>query len=124
MTLLTNITIEPKAHARPRLPEAINTTFVPTKLSEAEIHHFKYERIMDTQRAMEMLFMRAFERRDAAEVQMRQQAASYSRTLACGLLAAGHQPPPRLLPHPAPFAALVRRGTAEEQMQLQVEAYT
>jgi len=41
-------TIEPNAHARPRLPEAINTTFVPTKLSEAEIHHFKYERIMDT----------------------------------------------------------------------------
>jgi len=73
---------------------------------------------------METLFMRAFERRDAAEAQMRQQAASYSRTLACGLLAAGHQPPPCLLPHPAPFAALFRRGAAEEQMQLQVEAYS
>jgi hypothetical protein len=68
--------------------------------------------------------MGAFKRRDAAEAQMQQQAASYSRALACGLLAAGHQPSPWLLPHPASFAALFRRGTAEEQMRLQVEAYS
>jgi hypothetical protein len=68
--------------------------------------------------------MGAFKRRDAAEAQMQQQAASYSRALACGLLAAGHQPSLWLLPHPASFAALFRRGTAEEQMRLQVEAYS
>uniref|UniRef100_K3YN04 Inner centromere protein ARK-binding domain-containing protein n=1 Tax=Setaria italica TaxID=4555 RepID=K3YN04_SETIT len=50
---------------------------------------------------MEALFMQAFERRDAAEAQMRQQVASYSETLTCALLAAGHLPPPWLLPHPA-----------------------
>ncbi|RLM60870.1 hypothetical protein C2845_PM14G17700 [Panicum miliaceum] len=84
---------------------------------------------------MEALFMQAFERRDAAEAQMRRQAASYSHTAARALLAAGHLPPPWLLLHPAAFAALGRRGAgaaeaaelrggAEEQMQQQVVSYS
>ena len=56
--------------------------------------------------------MQAFDRRDAAEAQMRQQAASYSQTAARALLAAGHLPPPWLLPHPAAFAALECRGAS------------
>nr|XP_034598660.1 uncharacterized protein LOC117859619 isoform X3 [Setaria viridis] len=73
---------------------------------------------------MEALFMQAFERRDAAEAQMRQQVASYSETLTCALLAAGHLPPPWLLPHPAAFGALERGGLAEAQMKQQVDAYS
>jgi len=61
---------------------------------------------------MEAPIMQAFDRRDAAEAQMRQQAASYSQTAARALLAAGHLPPPWLLPHPAAFAALECRGAS------------
>lgn len=42
--------------------------------------------------------MQAFERGDWLAAQVRQQADSYSQTLACGLLAAGHKPPEWLIP--------------------------
>jgi hypothetical protein len=70
---------------------------------------------------MEALFMQAFESRDAAEAQMRQQVDVYSRSLSRALVAAGHQPPPCLLPHPA---ASERRVGAEEQMRQQVASYS
>ncbi|WVZ65306.1 hypothetical protein U9M48_014694 [Paspalum notatum var. saurae] len=47
---------------------------------------------------MEHLFMQAFERGDWLAAQVQQQADSYSQTLACALLAAGHKPPEWLLP--------------------------
>ncbi|CAL4999486.1 unnamed protein product [Urochloa decumbens] len=73
---------------------------------------------------MEALFMRAFEIRDAAEAQMRQQVASHSHTLARSLLAAGHLPPPWLLPHPAALAKSDPRGAVEAQMRQQVDSYS
>ncbi|CAL5005598.1 unnamed protein product [Urochloa decumbens] len=73
---------------------------------------------------MEALFMRAFEIRDAAEAQMRQQVASHSHTLARSLLAAGHLPPPWLLPHPAALAKPDPRGAVEAQMRQQVDSYS
>ncbi|KAL6646072.1 hypothetical protein ACP70R_017680 [Stipagrostis hirtigluma subsp. patula] len=62
---------------------------------------------------MEALFMQAFELRDSVEAQMRQQAGFYSQTLACALLAAGHRPPPWLLPAPADVANFEGRERAE-----------
>ncbi|KAL5220814.1 hypothetical protein ABZP36_025527 [Zizania latifolia] len=47
---------------------------------------------------MEELFMQVFERRDWVKEQMRQQAVSYSQSLACAILAAGRRPPPWLIP--------------------------
>ncbi|KAI4989919.1 hypothetical protein ZWY2020_038282 [Hordeum vulgare] len=47
---------------------------------------------------MENLFMQVFERRDWVTGQMRQQVDSYAESLACAFLAAGHRPPPWLLP--------------------------
>ncbi|PUZ71164.1 hypothetical protein GQ55_2G292500 [Panicum hallii var. hallii] len=47
---------------------------------------------------MEQLFMQAFERGDWLAAQVQQQVDSYSQTLACRLLAAGHRPPEWLLP--------------------------
>ncbi|KAJ1290087.1 hypothetical protein BS78_02G215700 [Paspalum vaginatum] len=47
---------------------------------------------------MEHLFMQAIERGDWLAAQFRQQTDSYSQTLACALLAAGHKPPEWLLP--------------------------
>ena len=68
--------------------------------------------------------MQAFERRDAAEAQMRQQVASYSQTAARALLAAGHLPPPWLLPPDASDGALELRDGAEEQMRQQVVSHS
>ena len=42
--------------------------------------------------------MQAFESKDRVAAQVQQHADSYSRILACNLLAAGHQPPEWLLP--------------------------
>ncbi|XP_066390419.1 uncharacterized protein [Miscanthus floridulus] len=47
---------------------------------------------------MEHLFMQAFESRDRVAAQVQQHADSYSRILACNLLAAGHQAPEWLIP--------------------------
>ncbi|KAK8460008.1 hypothetical protein SEVIR_2G253400v4 [Setaria viridis] len=47
---------------------------------------------------MEHLFMQAFERGEWLAAQLQQQVDSYSQTLACSLLAAGHRPPEWLLP--------------------------
>ncbi|KAF7066012.1 hypothetical protein CFC21_072072 [Triticum aestivum] len=47
---------------------------------------------------MENLFMQVFERRDWVTGQMRQQVDSHAESLACAFLAAGHRPPPWLLP--------------------------
>ncbi|KAI5014583.1 hypothetical protein ZWY2020_055973 [Hordeum vulgare] len=47
---------------------------------------------------MESLFMQVFERRDWVIGQMRQQVDSHAESLACAFLAAGHRPPPWLLP--------------------------
>jgi hypothetical protein len=42
--------------------------------------------------------MQAFESKDRVAAQVQQHADSYSRILACNLLAAGHQPPEWLIP--------------------------
>lgn len=42
--------------------------------------------------------MQVFERRDWVAAQMRQQVDSHAQSLACTLVAAGHRPPPWLLP--------------------------
>uniref|UniRef100_A0A453L1X7 Uncharacterized protein n=1 Tax=Aegilops tauschii subsp. strangulata TaxID=200361 RepID=A0A453L1X7_AEGTS len=47
---------------------------------------------------MENLFMQVFGRRDWVTGQMRQQVDSHAESLACAFLAAGHRPPPWLLP--------------------------
>ncbi|XP_021310109.1 uncharacterized protein LOC8063747 isoform X2 [Sorghum bicolor] len=50
---------------------------------------------------MEHLFMQAFKSKDRVAAQAQHHVDSYSRILACNLLAAGHQPPEWLLPSSA-----------------------
>lgn len=55
--------------------------------------------------------MQAFEGRDRVAAQVQQQVDSYSRTLACNLLAAGHQPPEWLL-----TSTTLPQGACESQL--------